>query len=130
MYSKIYNNIYMSHLTHKKILQTRDCYSTSRRSLKFDLYKDEDGIYFLSYKLNLKKLLNYELVAQDYKLTYMIDNQDNITVSHYEQFKKHTIIVRPIYLIKKNSCKIKKFKLVKKKFNYFKSNTNTVISFD
>lgn len=102
----------MSHLSYNRILHTRNDSSMSRRSLKFDLYKNDNSIYFLSYKIDLEKLLNYKLIEKGYKLSYIINN-NNIIINHYEKYALHTNIIKPVYLIKKVE-KLKKVKKVKK----------------
>ena len=87
-------NCFITSTKQYDILLSRDVINvgTFKRSIKMDLYLNKD-IYIYSFKLDLEKLLGYELVASDMKIQIIVEKNKLYTMySTGSNRKKKTAI--------------------------------------
>ena len=78
------------------------CLGIYKRFIKMDLFKSDTGAYIYAHKLNLKNLLNYELIASNVKITIIYKDGRYYTIIAKTANTKQCLPLETIKLIENN----------------------------
>ena len=93
-------NCFITSTKQYDILLSRDGINTGtfKRSIRMNLYLNKD-IYIYSFKLDLEKLLGYELVAEDMKIQIIVQKNKLYTMYSSASNRKRKIPIEKVNFI-------------------------------